>query len=364
MLPALSTLLLSLSLISPSTAGPGDPQSPSAQSLYAEGLALWKAGRLAEAQARTAEAVALAPGNLEMQSSLGKLDDLVGRYDEAIPLFRAVAKAKPTDGTAQLDLAIALAQGGSLDESLAIASGLTHTHPNLAPAHRLRAKTLADLHRPDEALAEYKLAERLAPNDWLTQYDMATLLGAMGNTPDQVLHLRRLIALQPGKAQFHFQLGQALEHAGDRPGAITEWREAIRLEPRYREAIYSLSRALRQTDPQEARALEERFREIRQSADVLNSIRDQGNGGVAAMSRRDFTTASALFRSALETCAGCELEGDLEKDLGLALCQAGDLKTGEQMLVAALTLKPADPDIVRALAIARAQLAAQGQKTP
>jgi hypothetical protein len=62
------------------------------------------------------------------------------------------------------------------------------------------------------------------------------------------------------------------------------------------------------------------------------------------------------LKEALAECGECAVKADLHKKLGLIDCQAGDLNNGEKELLAAIALKPADPEVQRALElIARAR---------
>ena len=61
---------------------------------------------------------------------------------------------------------------------------------------------------------------------------------------------------------------------------------------------------------------------------------------------------SGLLKKALASCEDCELAAALHKNLGLALCNNGNLDECKQELQEALKLNPNDPDIVKALNIA------------
>ena len=56
-------------------------------------------------------------------------------------------------------------------------------------------------------------------------------LDASGDRPGAVAEYREAIRLKPDLPKAHANLGFALEASGDRPGAIAEYREAIRLKP-------------------------------------------------------------------------------------------------------------------------------------
>jgi tetratricopeptide (TPR) repeat protein len=132
---------------------------------------------------------------------------------------------------------------------------------------------------------------------------------------------------------------------------VQAWRKALALNPNYKEAAYSLARALRKSNPAEARIYEQRFNAIRENGDRVEQVKLLGNQAVAAMSREDWPGAIVIFRQALTLCGGCEAEADLHKDMGLALCHSGQIKEGTKELHIALSLDPGNLDVVKALQI-------------
>ena len=55
---------------------------------------------------------------------------------------------------------------------------------------------------------------------------------------------REAVKLEPGKALYHRNLGDALQKKGDLDGAIAAYREAIKLKPDYPEAYWNLAHTL------------------------------------------------------------------------------------------------------------------------
>ncbi len=326
--------------------------SRDASALFHQGLQLEQRGRYAEAEQSLTQAHTLAPHALPITVALAKLDAVLGRHEAAVQLFREAVSAAPSDSASHLNLAIALASQGALQEALVSATRATALGPLSPGAHHLRGKLLGELNRPEEAKKEFTSALALQPNDPLTLYDFALLCEAQGNVTQEIILLRRRVSLPEARSTDHFLLGRALMRAGDPNSAQDELREAIRLDPENRAALYSLSRALQTTDPAEAARLSERFRALHVSDEELNAIRTQGNSGVAAMDRAEWPQAISTFEAALAACAGCSLEATLEKDLGLAQCRSGDAVTGAVSLRRSLALDPKDLDTLEALRLA------------
>lgn len=323
----------------------------SAQALYKEGLGLIQSNLLAKAQGVLLQAHAQAPLDVPITITLGKVDSLLGRNEDAIKLFREVAAKQPHNGENELNLAITLATQGSLEEALLHASAACDLTGS-AGAHHVRGKILDSLGRSKEARAEFESALHIAPDDPSTLFDYALMCESSGELPREIELLRKLTELRPQTSQFHFLLGRALSRADNVAGAQVELREAIRLDPTNRAALYSLSRALAHEDPAESARLNTRFQALRLSEEEMNQLRDQGNQGIAAMNKQDWPRAIALFEAALTTCAGCTLEATLEKDLGLSQCQSGNTQAGALSLRRSLALSPNDLDTLHALELA------------
>ena len=64
-----------------------------------------------------------------------------------------------------MNLAIALADAGDLEEALKETSAAALLSPKSASVHVNRARLLADLHRPAEAEKEFSIANQLAPTN-------------------------------------------------------------------------------------------------------------------------------------------------------------------------------------------------------
>ena len=102
----------------------------------------------------------------------------------------------------------------------------------------------------------------IAPDNAQALYYWAALEGDEGNRVMQGNLLKRYIRLRPDQAAAFDQLGHALEEEHQESEAVVAWRRAIALNPQYSEAIYSLARALRRTDPVESKQLMERAQEL------------------------------------------------------------------------------------------------------
>ena len=156
-------------------------------------------------------------------------------------------------------------------------------------------------------------------------------------------------------------LGQCLEHESRTEAAVAAWKQAVALDPNYSQALFSLARAIRPVDPEEAARLLGRYAEVQKQRRIVDQAGTLANDAVAAIAAHERPEAIRHLQQAIEVCGECVMKADLHKNLGLIHCQMGDIDSGEKELRLAQESKPADPDIERALTLvaqARAQRAA------
>jgi DNA-binding NtrC family response regulator len=117
----------------------------------------------------------------------------------------------------------------------------------------------------------------------------------------------------------------------------------IAIDPKYSQALVSLARALRSTDPAESDQLMARYIAVQTERRILDRADTLANNGVEAASAHDWPEAVRQLKEAIAACADCAVKADLHRKLGIIDCQAGDLVNGEKELLAAKALKPSDP---------------------
>ncbi len=328
-------------------------------------LVLAREQRFSEAEAEAEQAMKLAPEDRAAMAAAGRVKARLGKSAEAIALLRRVVALEPDSSTAHLDLGMVLAESYDLpgalaenDEAIRLGRG------DMALAHLNRGRVLFDLGRREEARPDLETAVRLAPQMPEPYYFLAMIAKQGGDYKAAISHLQAVVRLQPRNATAWHMLGQSLEHESQMPDAISAWKQAVAIDPDYRQPLISLSRALRASDPAEAARYLERYKEIEKNRRVVDQASALGNDALAAGAAHDWQEAIETFQRAIELCGECSIQADLHKKLGLTQCQMGDLDNGEKELRVAQSLKPDDPDVGRALgriAAARARRAAAGE---
>jgi tetratricopeptide (TPR) repeat protein len=318
--------------------------------LMTQGMNLAAGGQFAQAEVILEQARAGAPHSAEVLTALAKVKGRSGDLPGAIALFREVVDATPRSTDAHLNLALALADNSDFDSALLEASKAVELSPKLALAHLNRARILADGHRPDDAITEFAIAARLAPTNADCFYYWALVEKEKFDYAKESDLLRTVVRLQPRNEKALNLLGESLMNEAKDAEAIAVWRKLLAVDPESSEATYSLSQALRGAAPEESKQLLTRYRALLLREKQLKQVNTLGNQAYLAINNRRWQEAIESLREAIGLCADCSMQASLHKDLGLALCNSGDIHAGEAELRIALRLDPKDRDTLRALA--------------
>ena len=317
-----------------------------------EGQDLAAQGRFAEAEVPLKQAAELAPENYALLTLLGKIEGRIGKHADAIALFRRVVSGQPKTADAHVNLAIALADAGDLEEALKETSTAALLSPKLVSAHLNRARVLADLHRLDEAEKEFAAAHQLAPENPDCLFYWALLEKERGNLEKQTSLFQQLVRLQPDNLNALLLLAQSLQRESKNAETIAVLHRILQLKPDSANALYMLSMELRRTNPEESKKLQQDFETQKRKEADLAQVKSLGNEAYVAANKQDWPEAIRILKQALESCQDCEVAAALHKNLGLALCSNGNLDECKQELQEALKLNPTDTDVVKALNVA------------
>ena len=110
------------------------------------------------------------------------------------------------------------------------------------------ASDLMQKNQYPEAVAEWKKALELAPNEAMAHNDLALSLVQTGKIPEAIPHYEKAIALSPGYAVAYNNLGLALVRAGRADEAIARYRKALELDPDFAGAHINLGAVLARTN--------------------------------------------------------------------------------------------------------------------
>ena len=233
--------------------------------------------------------------------------------------------------------------------ALVEASEAVRLAPQSGVAHFYRGRILYDLGRTTEAQPEFETASQLVPQMPEPRYFLALVDKQEGKFPLAAGLLKETVKLQPRNATAWNLLGQSLERESQTQAAIAAWRQAVAIEPDNSQALWSLARAVKSSDPGEAARLMARYSRVQRQRHIVDEASTLGNEALVAGAAHDWPEAIRRFRKAIEVCGDCAIKADLHKKLGLTAWQTGDIDGGEKELRLAQALKPEDQDIDQAL---------------
>ena len=101
------------------------------------------------------------------------------------------------------------------------------------------------------------------PESWVAHYNLGNALTALGRPEEAVAEFRETVRLRPRFARGHNNLGDALDALGRHDEAVAAYTEAIRVSPRLAEAYNNLGTALAATG-----RLDDAVAVLRQAADL------------------------------------------------------------------------------------------------
>ena len=167
----------------------------------------------------------------------GRVVSWVDRSD--IPL-----RARMPRPEAHANLGVALAKKGDWDGAIAEYREALRLNPDNDIAHANLGAALGNKGDWDGAIAEYREALRLNPNNDGAHANLGWMLGEKGDLDGAVGEYREALRLNPNNDIAHANLAWVLRDKGDLDGALAEYREKLRLNPNNGNAHYLVGMVL------------------------------------------------------------------------------------------------------------------------
>ncbi len=214
------------------------------------------------------KAVSREPANYEAWFDLGFVENALGKVEESIAAYRKSVAAKPDVFESNLNLGLQLAKTGQPDaeQYLRAATQLKPTSHVAEGQYRawLSLGHVIDPSKPDEAVAAYRKAEAMQPNESEPheaagrifemqkkygeaeeEYKKALALNPTSDAltglancymqerrlPEAEEYLRKVVALHSQEAAPHVQLGRVLAAEGKNDDAIGELETGLKSAP-------------------------------------------------------------------------------------------------------------------------------------
>lgn len=213
---------------------------------------------LEAAEAAFREAVEVAPGAAAAHHGLGQVAYERGLWEEAIEHLGTALELQPGATSIHHLLGLAHRHLGDLERARAHLERNRHdpvafddplmdeltlllAGPGRHVKAGLRAATAGEL---ELALAHYREAVRLAPEDPLARNNLALALVRTGAAREGIEHLETAVELDPEYRDARLNLAAALAEAGRWDEAVSHLRRAVAIDPAYHEARLALASAL------------------------------------------------------------------------------------------------------------------------
>jgi tetratricopeptide (TPR) repeat protein len=256
------------------------PQPSAAMTLFSEGLAHHRAGRLVEAEQIYCRVLETRPDHFDSRHLLGVVFHQRGNHTEALRHFdlalrrdRKNIHALNNRGTAlkelhrpdealesydralavKADYADALSNRGNVlkelkrhDEALESYNRAIVARPDYAEAYSNRGNVLRELKRLEPALVDIDRAIALRPDYAEAWSNRGSVLHALGRFDEALVSYDRALVLQPDFAPAWSNRGNALHELDRCDEALADFDRAVALKPDFAEAHSNRGNALRQ----------------------------------------------------------------------------------------------------------------------
>ena len=329
----------------------------------------------------------------EAYDALGVLYAEGNKLNCAVPAFEEALRLDEQDWRARYNLALALIQKGEEKKAADQLHILTHQKPDSPEVHNTLGSLLQQQGELEEAAEEFKTALKCDPayaeaalslgqvlinqkrytaamvylQDALKtsplpdlkaqlQTTLAVAYAESGDSDQAIGTLEQVIKAHPEDAEAHFNLGTVYARQGPALGyqeAIANFKEAVRIDPHYDSARYSLAKVLVQ---------------LGQFSDAVTYLSDYTHHRPSDaegfhMLGSAYTGLSQLPKAVAALERARQLKPDdyqIRYDLGSALAKTGKTKEAIEQLVAAEKINPHFADTHYQLAL---QLRKQGDVT-
>lgn len=211
---------------------------------FERAVALHRAGRLAEAEALYADALAANPDLPDGRRLMAILRTQQGRHAEALALVVAAIEREPRAAKAHATHASILHALGRHAEALGAMDRAVALDPALAESHYNRAVMLQGLDRHPEALEGLDRALALKPDFLPALVTRGNVLQALGRSTDAIAAYDRALAQNPDFVEAHANRGTALESLQRHAEALAAYDRALALKPDSADVLFNRGIAL------------------------------------------------------------------------------------------------------------------------
>jgi tetratricopeptide (TPR) repeat protein len=205
------------------------------------GTTLLKHGRHADALQVFGKSVRLNPDRAEPWRDLGNALAAVGRRADALSSFREAVSRDAGDWDAANKAAVLLFEDGQLEDALGYFSLCDKMRPDHVPTLYMRARTLHNLKRFAEALADNERLSALDPGNADVCHNAGNILRMLGRDAEALPWFDRALALRPDAAATLMEKAVALTALHRFDEARAAFQRAIAIDPDQAQAEWNLA---------------------------------------------------------------------------------------------------------------------------
>lgn len=231
---------------------PGTEAQRDAMALLQQGLALHRAGRLAEAEVLYIQVLKIAPDRFDVLILLAFTCFQRADYPAAIGHIDRALKLQPDNAEVLFNRGLALHKLGRLADAVASYERAAAVKPDYAEAFYNRGHALRELNRPNEALASYDRAVALKPDYAEAFNNRGNMLMELKRLDEALASYDKAIALRPDYAEAFANRGNALKGLSRLDEALASYDKAIMLQPGHAGAFNNRGNALQSVARHEA----------------------------------------------------------------------------------------------------------------
>ena len=281
-----------------------------------------------------------------LQTASGRTKSPLDRLGPLTALGREATAIRTAQEAIRLASGKPASLGGPALVRPAALDGAPTERKRAAAKHLSVGSRLLDAGEPHQALASFRQAVLLDPDNPLAHHDLGLACLRSARTAEAVAGFREAIALKEDFSSAHYNLGLALEEQRDTIAAITAYRRAVALAPNFVEAHERLGSLLDITcSPTEAAESFERAAAAKPTSTPGRLARAQ-----ALRIQGRLTEAESWFRRALAADPG---SGNALGAFGIFLTHIGKLEEAADCFTRVLARNPRDISAFYNLAYAK-----------
>lgn len=206
-------------------------------------LALFNAGKLAEAEAAAKVLAARFPNTFILYQILGISQDGLSKFADAVESYTKALAIQPNTPDLHFNLGIALTNVNKFDEAANSYRKAIALQPQFFEAHGNLGTLLQKQGKLEDAIKSYRQALSIH-EDPRGHFNLGTALRDEGKLDEAITHFKRAIAMFPNYADAHNYLGECYRDQGNMEDAIKCYFDTLALNKNHAGANYNMGEFL------------------------------------------------------------------------------------------------------------------------